>query len=104
VKKLQTKFERLSKEEKKEAINGYYQTKKGQINKDRFFRLKLIGGICLIWSVYLVVDAFIRGYNIWNYIMATLLFIFGIIFFVGRYKVLCRDVNNYLINKQSKKQ
>ena len=97
---LKNKFQRLEKKEKKKAIENYYKTDVGKANKSRFLRLLIIGIACFLYSTYLIVDAIVNDGNIWYYIMAGFVIAFGLVFLIGRHKIMVKSVNNYLIKNK----
>ena len=97
---LKNKFQRLDKSEKKKAIENYYKTEVGKSNKSRFLRLLIVGITCFIYSAYLIIDAILNDGNIWYYIMAGFAIVFGLVFLIGRHKVIVKSVNNYLIKNK----
>ena len=90
------KYQKLTKEEKAHARARYYKTPTGSANKIRFTRLLICGILCLGYSLFLVIWTLIKKENFWNYILAGTMFIFGLIFLIGRGKIISRNVNNYL--------
>ena len=97
---LKTKYQRLNKEEKKEATLKYYQTKAGQENKLRFFRLLMLGILLIIYSFGLLIYNYMEKNNsLWDYIWCAIIFIFGLVFIIGRYKIKIKKVNDYLTKK-----
>ncbi len=86
----------LSNIEKKNIKEKYYLTESGKINKKRFNRLLIYGLLCLIYALVLVLDAIINKAGVINYIFASFMFIFALIFLIGREKVLIRNINSFL--------
>lgn len=97
---MKTKYQTLSKEEKKEAVLKYYNTEQGKENKARFTRLLIIGILCIIWGIVIIIDTIIQDGALWEYISAILVIGFGFVFLIGRAKIKARDVNNYLTKKK----
>lgn len=97
---IKNKYQRLNKDEKRLAREKYYQTKVGAANKTRFIRLLICGLLCIIYSIVLVVDTIIEQKTYWYYILAGTMFIFGLVFLIGRAKLIVRNVNNYLLKNK----
>ena len=97
---LKTKYQTLTKEEKKEAAKKYYNTEQGKENKSRFTRLLIIGILCIIWGIVIIIDNLIQDGSIWEYVSAILVIIFGFVFLIGRIKIKNRNINNYLTKKK----
>lgn len=97
---LKNKYQRLSPKEKKEARLKFYETSYGKQIKPRFNRLLIVSVILFFYATYLLIDAFIKNSSIWNYIASIIIYIFFLVFFIGRHKIIVRDVNNYLIKKK----
>ena len=92
------KYYSLTKEEKKELKNKFYQTDFGKMIKIRLLRLFTIGVFGILFSTYL----FIVAENKWNYVYATILAIASIIFIVGSFKVRIDKLNDYLVKNKRK--
>lgn len=97
---MKTKYQRMSKEEKKKAIARYYNSPNGKVNKLRFNRLLLCGIMCFIYSIVVSIDCFIKKGSYWNYVLAGIVFIFGLVFIIGRYKIRAKSVNNFVIKNK----
>ncbi len=87
---------KMSKEEKRFAREKYYKTESGKINKGRFSRLLLCGILSIIYALFLIVDGIIKKSSFWVYIFAAFIIVFGIVFLVGRHKILIRNMNSFL--------
>lgn len=94
---IKNKYQQLSYAEQKKAREKYYNTPIGKTNKNRFNRLLLCGILAIIYSFILIIDTIIEEKSFWNYILAAVMLIFGLIFLIGRYKIIVRNVNNFLI-------
>ncbi len=98
--KIKTKYQRLNREEKKEAREKFYKTEFGQSLKPRFTRLLVVSILLFIYAIVLLLEAIIKHGSIWGYISSLIIFIFAIVFLIGRQKVISQKVNNYLIKKK----
>ena len=99
---IKNKYQRLNKKERKDARLKYYETELGKVNKGRFTRLLWFGILSFIYSGVLILDTIINKHSPWNYSLAGVMFIFGLIFIIGRKKIIIRNVNEYLIKKSKK--
>lgn len=93
---MKKNYQSLTKEERKNLRQKYYATSNGKIAKNRFLRLLIFGWACIIYGVIVMLLTLINEDSFWNYIMAFLVLLFGLIFLIGRKKILIRDLNNYL--------
>ena len=100
---LKNKYQRLTKEEKKEACQKFYQTEFGKKMKPVFKRLLIISILLFIYALVLVLDSLLKKGSIWNYVAAILVASCAFVFLIGRHKIIVRDVNNFLISKDKKK-
>lgn len=99
---MKNKYQRMSKTEKSETAKKYYNTDQGKAMNNRLTRLLITGIIGILFSAYLVYSNYTEdGNNIWQYIIAGILFIASIIFLIGRYKIKVKVLNKYAI-KNSK--
>lgn len=99
---VKNKYQRLNKDERKEARLKYYETEIGKVNKGRFTRLLWFGILSFIYSGVLIMDTIINKHSPWNYCLAGVMFIFALVFLIGREKIIIRNVNEYLIKKSKK--
>lgn len=103
---MKNKYQRLSKEEKKEAIKEYRaESEKNtdfihQINK--MFVLGIIGAIYGVLAV--AFDFIYPQTKIWSYIVDNIVLIFSIFLIIQRNRFLVITMNNYLINKDDNKK
>lgn len=97
---IKNKYQRLTKQERKEAREKFYSTNFGKEQKSRFNRLLLISILLFIYSLYLLIDTIINHGSIWTYVLSGFIFIFALIFLIGRHKVIVKNVNDYLIKKK----
>ncbi|MEG0977548.1 MAG: hypothetical protein RSF02_03240 [Bacilli bacterium] len=97
---LKNKFQRMNKEEKLKAIKEYNETENGKKEKPRLTRLLIIGILCPCYSVFLFIDTIMTKHNFWAYALSVIMLIFGIVFLIGRHKILVRNVNSYVIKNK----
>lgn len=99
---MKNKYQRMTKEEKKKTKEKYYATEEGKNLHNRLIRLLITGIMGILFSGYLVYSNYTQdGNNIWQYIMAAILFIASIIFIIGSSKIKGKVLNKYAI-KNSK--
>lgn len=93
---MKNKYQRMSKEEKKELINEYKKTEKGKYLLGKLRNVLICGVLSYIYAVYLIITA----ENIWSYIGAGGLLIAGCIFIVGSIKLRGKNLNKFAIKKK----
>lgn len=114
---MKNRFERLSRKEKKEAINEY---KKASSNNEaiimRLNRLKVIGIIGIIYSLIMFTFDLLKekgildyGFNTFNniyisYIIDAFLLIMCAVFVIKARQLLSQQVNKYLIEISRSKE
>lgn len=99
---MKNKYQRMSKEEKKNIQNKYYNSPEGLSMKNRLIRLNITGIMGILFSIYLIYTNITQdGNNIWQYIMAGILFVASIIFIIGSLKIRIKVLNKFAI-KNSK--
>ncbi len=110
---MKNRFERLSKSERKKAIEEFKNVDERNSNLvSRLKRLKLIGTIGIIYSVVIFSMDFLNsqgiikfGLNIFgthtliNYIVDACLLIFCVFFLVKANQILKEQVNKYLVEQ-----
>lgn len=94
------KYQRLSKEEKKEAKLAFYQTEQGLLLKKRFNRILIYSIILISFGLYTSIDAYINKSSYAFYVYSALLIIFGISFIILRSYVQMRKVNDFITRKK----
>ena len=95
---MKNQYQRMNVLEKKRCRESYYQTEKGKEMKARLCRLYVIGGIGLLFSIYLVVSGYLDHSINWaTWTMAILLALFSLIFIIGSYKIRQKVLNQYAI-------
>lgn len=100
VKEMKNKYQRMSKEEKKQCQTFYYNTEKGHEMKMRFLRLKIIGGVGVAFSIFLVVSGYISNEINWaTWVMAGILFLFSWVFIIGSEVIKGKCLNQYAVKK-----
>lgn len=90
------KYYSLTKNEKINLKNEFYQTEFGKSINKRLNRLFIIGVISLIFSIVL----FITNTTIWDITTGILLLIAALIFIIGSFKVRITKLNNFLVKKK----
>ena len=96
------KYQRLSKEERKEAKLEFYQTEQGIELKSRFKRILIYSIALILFGIYLIVEAFIKKDSIAQYVYGGIVTLFGIDFLVSRSYVIMKKVNEFIITKPKK--
>ncbi len=96
---LKNKYQRMTKEEKKELRTKFFNTDEGKLFKKRITRVLIFGVIAFIYSIYLFIDNYTTINSIWIYTIAITVFIASIIFIIGYFKVSNKTYNNYAIKK-----
>ena len=73
---MKTKYQRMSKEEKKQLVNDYKKTEKGKYMLEKLRNVLICGILLYVYSIYLIITAESK----WNYIYAGGLLLFGSFF------------------------
>jgi hypothetical protein len=95
---MKNKYQRLSKEDKKECQKMYYGTLKGKEMHLRLIRLNIIGICSFLISLYIVVNGMITHQINWSdYLIATPLFIASIVFIIGSYYIRKKVLNQFAL-------
>lgn len=96
------KKQNLKKNERKEILNKYYQTDIGMINKKRYLRLLIYGILCLAYGIFLITEQIIKQDSIWYYILGIIVLICGLIFLMGRHKLIIKNINDFARKNKKK--
>ena len=95
---MKTRYQKLTKEEKKNIKNEYYNTEIGKTQKYRFIKLYIYGIMGLFISAYLIYDNLKTNY-FWEYSLAGLLILASLFFIIGSYLIRRKSLNNYTLKK-----
>lgn len=90
------KYQRLSKEEKKEAKLEFYQTEQGIELKSRFKRILIYSIALILFGIYLIVEAFIKRDSTAQYVFGGIVTLFGVGFLISRSYIIMKKVNEFL--------
>ena len=93
---MKTKYQRMSKEEKKQLLNEYKNTKNGSYVLKKLRNVLIYGIILYIYAIYLLVTA----EKIWNYIAAGGLFIVACIFVFMSVKLRIKNLTTFAVKKK----
>lgn len=96
---LKTKYQRMSKEDKKTAREKYYATPSGKAMKKTLRNGLICSILCFLVGAYLIYDAFVNTNKLLDQIYGIVTFIFGIIFLLAYYKIRSKKVNDFLTKK-----
>jgi len=95
---MKNKYQRMSKEEKKDCKQKYYQTSKGKEMKLRFTRLNIIGTIGIVFAIGMVLTGYISNEINWaTWGMAIVLTIFSCIYIIGSFVLKRKCLNNFAV-------
>ena len=94
------KYNTLNKNEKKNLKINFFKTKEGITLKSRLFRVLIWSILLFLTSIYLIIDASIINYNLLQIIYASVLLIISIAFYIGRYNIIKKNLNSYLVKKR----
>jgi hypothetical protein len=99
---LKNKYQRMSKEERKNLREEYYQTKYGRQNKSRFLRVIIISVFCLFYSIYMGIENYLDKKAIMMFIYCIGLFITGMVMLIACIRIRNQALNNYALKKKEK--
>ena len=97
---MKNKYQRLSKEEKKQARIDF---KHSEYNQNKIYekgnRLRIFGIIGMIYALINFGIDFIYKGDIWNFILDAALLIFCLVAFIVIGDILDKQINKYLIER-----
>jgi len=95
---MKNKYQRLSKEEKKECQKMYFQTKKGKEMRLRLIRLTITGVVGILFSIYILGTGISSQEIKWyDYLVAITLFASSIVFLFGALSVRGKVLNQFAL-------
>ena len=98
---IKTKYQRLSKEEKKDARTEFFSTPFGTSLKNKLNRLIIYSILLFLFGIYLLIDSNSKFLEIFYGIV---LLIISILFLIGRHNVIGKKVNDYITKDKDKKK
>ena len=99
---MKIKYLRLTKEEKKQVQNDFYNTELGKEFK-KYINISIIMNILLIIiGIYYILDTVIKKGNVGYYYFSSVLIIIAIIFLFFIYKAKVKKYNDFVIKKSRK--
>lgn len=101
---MKIKYLRLSKEERKEVRKKFFETDKGILVRKKLNRSIFCSVFCILFGLYLLVDAYINTHKTWDYIYGTGILVIGIIMIFFYFKIRAIVINNYITKDTSKKK
>ncbi len=97
---MKNKYQRMTKEEKKQCQLFYYRTEKGRDMRKRLIRLLIIGIAGLLFAAFMVISAYLIEALDWEtWAMAGILVFFSIVFIVGSLHLRLKCLNQYAVTK-----
>ncbi len=80
----------------------FYESEFGKITRKRLMRILICGLLCLIYSIYLLIDAIILDAAIYQYILSGLTFIAAIVFIISRFTLEKKFIAEFSNESNSK--
>ena len=100
---MKTKYERMTKEEKKELKELYKKTSNGKVMLDRLFRVNIVGILLLLYAVYSFLSH-IEALKWSDYVVSIPIFIVGLVFLILSYRLKKKVLNQFAIKNNGKKK
>lgn len=97
---MKVKYLRLHSEERKQAKKKYYQTQNGAYVKKKLKSALICSILCIIGSVYLIIDAFLNDLTIIEKIYGFVVLGFGIALLFIRRKIFVKKINEYVVKNK----
>lgn len=95
---MKNKYQRLSKEERKECRTMYYSTPKGKEMHLRLIRLIIIGVIGILFGIYMIGNGIITNKVAWyDYAIAIPLLLASVTFLIGAFVIRQRVFNQFAL-------
>ena len=97
-------FKELDYKSKVEVMKKYAKTNKGKGLSSTLDRLLIEAVILFVSSILIIGAVIITVWPLWTLGVAGMTFIFGLIFFIGQYKIRNKEYNKFLsqLNKSEK--
>lgn len=96
---MKIKYLRLTKDEKKNAKEKFLQTEAGKYVKKKLTSVMWSGWLCMGFAIYIIVDAYIKKLNLFDYIYGSIIFVFGIVFVILAHRTYITKINDFITKK-----
>ncbi len=96
---LKNKYQRMTKEEKRNLKQEFYATSEGKATKFRFLRVLIIGILCIVYAVIMSIDTYLHGDSFMFYIYSSFTALAGIIFIFSIIIINGKALNRYALKK-----
>jgi len=97
---MKVKYLRLNREERKKAKQKYYQTQNGAYVKKKLKSALICSILCIIGSVYLIIDAFLNDLTIIEKIYGFVVLAFGVALLFIHRKIFVKKINEYVVKNK----
>ncbi len=96
---MKTKYERMSKEEKKSLVKKYKSTPNGKVMMNRLLRVNAIGVVGIFYSIFLLVSEY-QNLTFKKSLVMIPLFLISIFFLFMSYRLRKKVLNQFAIKKK----
>ena len=97
---MKIKYLRLNKKERKEARKDFFMTNTGKYVRSKIRSSILCAIMCIIFSAYLIIDAFINDMNILQKIYSFAIMFIGIALLIASYRIYIKKINEFVVKKK----
>ncbi|MBE6148616.1 MAG: hypothetical protein E7167_03905 [Firmicutes bacterium] len=94
---MKVKYLRLNTKERKKVKEKYYKSETGRYVKKKLLSALICAILCIVGSIYLIVDAFINDLSIIEKIYGFVILIIGIILLIAHRKIFIKKINEYVV-------
>lgn len=96
---MKVKYLRLSKKERKEIKQKYYETETGKYVKKKLNSALICSALCIAASLYIIIDAFINNLSIIEKIYGFVILFIGFCLLIANKRIFIKKINEYVIKK-----
>lgn len=94
---MKNKYQRMSREEKKELISKFKTDQKRKVELDRLYRILFFGIVLILFGIYSIFELVFITYNVFNLIFMIVSLIAGLFFIIAHYKLKVKTLNTFSI-------
>lgn len=96
---LKTKYDQMKSYEKKKLISLYKKTNVGKEMMGRLLRLSIIGGVLILYAVFVFISD-LKDLKWTNYLISIPLICIGVFFMIMAYRLRKKALNNFAIKRK----
>lgn len=97
---MKVRYQKLSKEKRKEVRKTFYKQKDGKIIKSKLLTGLICGIFLIIIGILEIIYYYFIDYSLFEIIYGLIIYFVGIIFIVSYLKIRLKKINEYVVKNK----